>query len=49
MSDSHDALEDAGREELLDLIEEQRRRLGFYADVLLSLGFEADELMGAVD
>lgn len=49
MSDSHDALEDASREELLDVIEAQRQRIGFYNDTLLGLGFDPLELLEAVD
>jgi hypothetical protein len=48
VSDSHDAPADANREELLEVIEEQGERLGLYASVLLGLGFDPADLMGAV-
>jgi hypothetical protein len=47
MSDSHDALEDASREDLLALIEEQRERVGLYAETLLGIGFDPIDLLEA--
>jgi hypothetical protein len=38
----------AASDDLLEVIESQRQRLAFYADVLLSLGFDPYELMDAV-
>jgi hypothetical protein len=38
---------DAELQELYDLIESQRERLGLYAEILLGLGFDPDDLLDA--